>query len=127
MFSCSLRGLSDADIAALNAVLSEQVEANMGMAMIYVLVSAAQEWLREKVNNPFAPWSLSQQGNSMPKGARCHFLVPALSLEPRSVLAFHAKLNLWNSLQSNPHPLLQGPSGVPPTPKKQNKVPSTCG
>ncbi|KAK9919135.1 hypothetical protein WJX75_009630 [Coccomyxa subellipsoidea] len=46
----SVRGISDADIAGLNKSLSEQVEENMGMAMIYALVSAAQEWLREKVS-----------------------------------------------------------------------------
>ena len=47
---CSVRGISDADIAGLNKSLSEQVEENMGMAMIYALVSAAQEWLREKAS-----------------------------------------------------------------------------
>ncbi len=50
-FSCSVRGLSDADIADLNSSLKEQVEENMGMAMIYVLVSASQEWLREKASS----------------------------------------------------------------------------
>lgn len=46
---CSSLGLSDADIASINSILAEQVEANMGMAMIYALVSAAQDWLQEKV------------------------------------------------------------------------------
>ncbi|BDA46942.1 probable RWD domain-containing protein 1 [Coccomyxa sp. Obi] len=45
----SVRGLSDADMATLNQSLAQQVDENLGMAMIYVLVSAAQEWLREKV------------------------------------------------------------------------------
>lgn len=45
----SVRGLSDADMATLNHSLAEQADDNLGMAMIYVLVSAAQEWLREKV------------------------------------------------------------------------------
>jgi hypothetical protein len=47
--SCSIRGLSSADLADVNGKLAEQVEANMGMAMIYALVSMAQDWLREKV------------------------------------------------------------------------------
>jgi hypothetical protein len=44
----SVRGLSDAEIASANALLQEQVEANLGMAMIYTLVSAAQEWFQNK-------------------------------------------------------------------------------
>lgn len=47
--SCSIRGLSSADLADVNGKLAEQVEANVGMAMIYALVSMAQDWLREKV------------------------------------------------------------------------------
>lgn len=46
---CSIRGLGSADLADVSARLAEQVEENMGMAMIYALVSAAQDWLREKV------------------------------------------------------------------------------
>lgn len=48
---CSVRGLSDADMATLNQSLAQQTDENLGMAMIYVLVSAAQEWLREKVSS----------------------------------------------------------------------------
>jgi hypothetical protein len=44
----SVRGLSDAEIAQAQALLQEQVEANLGMAMIYTLVSAAQEWFQNK-------------------------------------------------------------------------------
>ena len=45
----SIRGLGNADLADVSARLAEQVEANMGMAMVYALVAAAQDWLREKV------------------------------------------------------------------------------
>ena len=45
----SLKGLSDADVAALQRLVNEQVEENMGMSMIYTIVAAAQEWLRDKV------------------------------------------------------------------------------
>ena len=45
----SIRGLGGADLADVSARLAEQVEANMGMAMIYALVASAQDWLREKV------------------------------------------------------------------------------
>lgn len=45
----SAQGLSDADVTALQAVVEQQVQENMGMSMIYALVAAAQEWITEKV------------------------------------------------------------------------------
>mmetsp|Transcript_13868 Transcript_13868/g.29929 ORF Transcript_13868/g.29929 Transcript_13868/m.29929 type:complete len:259 (+) Transcript_13868:285-1061(+) len=42
----AVRGLSDADIAAGTAHLEQQVQENLGMAMIFTLVTAAREWLR---------------------------------------------------------------------------------
>ena len=45
----SVRGLSDAELAEVARVIDEQVEANVGMAMIFSVVSAAQEWLRALV------------------------------------------------------------------------------
>ena len=45
----SVRGLSDAELAEVAKVIDEQVEANGGMAMIFSVVSAAQEWLRALV------------------------------------------------------------------------------
>lgn len=36
-------------MATLQATLDKEVEANLGMAMIYTLVSVAQEWVNEKV------------------------------------------------------------------------------
>ncbi|KAK9828202.1 hypothetical protein WJX74_002921 [Apatococcus lobatus] len=44
----SVRGLSDADMADLRHTLEEQVAANLGMAMMFALISAAQEWLADK-------------------------------------------------------------------------------
>jgi RWD domain len=44
----SLQGLDDADVRTLQALLEEQIDANMGISMIYTLVSAAQEWLNDK-------------------------------------------------------------------------------
>lgn len=41
----SVRGLSDADLQEATAELQKHVEESMGMAMIYNLVTAAQEWL----------------------------------------------------------------------------------
>ncbi len=49
MHACSLKGLSDADIAALQRLVDDQVAENLGMAMIYTIIAAAQEWLRDKV------------------------------------------------------------------------------
>ena len=45
----SCTGLSDADVSQLQRVVDEQVHENLGMAMIYAVVAAAQEWLRDKV------------------------------------------------------------------------------
>lgn len=42
----AVRGLSDAQIAEAMSKLAEVVEQNIGMAMIYSLVTTAQEWLR---------------------------------------------------------------------------------
>ncbi|KAG7673412.1 hypothetical protein KSW81_006624 [Nannochloris sp. 'desiccata'] len=44
----SLRGMSDADLAILQSVLDGQVEENLGMPMVYQLITAAQEWITEK-------------------------------------------------------------------------------
>jgi hypothetical protein len=43
----SLRGLSDAQVAELQALVDEQAAANIGMPMIFTLVGAAQEWVDE--------------------------------------------------------------------------------
>ncbi|PNW85981.1 hypothetical protein CHLRE_03g201776v5 [Chlamydomonas reinhardtii] len=47
----SVTGLSDADLAEATAVLEEQVNANLGMAMIYTLIGAAKEWLQGRVSS----------------------------------------------------------------------------
>jgi len=44
----SIKGLSDDDLAAGMRALQTHVEENMGMAMIYQLFTAAQEWLAER-------------------------------------------------------------------------------
>ena len=46
---CSVQGLSNQEVAALQSLIEEQIEANLGMAMLYTIVSAAQEWMRDKV------------------------------------------------------------------------------
>ena len=50
MTQCSVRGLSDADVAHLRRMLEAQIAANLGMAMMFALISAAQEWLADKVS-----------------------------------------------------------------------------
>ncbi|KAJ9526229.1 hypothetical protein QJQ45_009708 [Haematococcus lacustris] len=39
-------GLSDADLAACSQCLAEQVQQNLGMAMVFTLITSAKEWLR---------------------------------------------------------------------------------
>ncbi|KAG1668067.1 hypothetical protein FOA52_010477 [Chlamydomonas sp. UWO 241] len=46
----ALRGLSDGEIAAGMAHLQTHIEENMGMSMIFTLVSASKEWLRSRVD-----------------------------------------------------------------------------
>eukprot|EP00246_Nothoceros_aenigmaticus_P018487 TRINITY_DN9689_c0_g1_i1.p1 TRINITY_DN9689_c0_g1~~TRINITY_DN9689_c0_g1_i1.p1 ORF type:complete len:247 (-),score=72.40 TRINITY_DN9689_c0_g1_i1:317-1057(-) len=43
----SLQGIKTSDLRDLKDLLADQVAANLGMAMIYTLVTAAKEWLRE--------------------------------------------------------------------------------
>ncbi|CAM8909695.1 hypothetical protein QQ045_010587 [Rhodiola kirilowii] len=44
----SLRGIQIEDLRALKGKLEEEASDNLGMAMIYTLVTSAQEWLNEK-------------------------------------------------------------------------------
>lgn len=44
----SLQGINDSDIRQLQAKLEEEVQDNLGMAMMYTLATSAKEWLREK-------------------------------------------------------------------------------
>lgn len=53
----SVRGLSDAELGQVAKVIDEQVEANGGMAMMFAVVSAAQEWLRALVEGENATGS----------------------------------------------------------------------
>lgn len=46
----SVRGLTDAEVASVQTMVSALVDENMGMAMIYTLGEAAKEWLRDKAN-----------------------------------------------------------------------------
>lgn len=41
-------GLSDADIAQAKALVDKEIEANLGMAMIFTLTTAVKEWLQDK-------------------------------------------------------------------------------
>ena len=48
---CSEKGLSDSDVAELQGAVDAAVQENMGMAMVYGLVTAAQEWLTDKARH----------------------------------------------------------------------------
>ncbi|EFN55051.1 hypothetical protein CHLNCDRAFT_58090 [Chlorella variabilis] len=50
-----LQGISDADVSMLQGVLEEAVQDNLGMAMIYTLVTTAQEWVQEKASSVAVP------------------------------------------------------------------------
>lgn len=54
-FWARLSALSDDDVAELQSKLDQEVDSNLGMAMIYTLITAAQEWMNEKV----WPWIAS--------------------------------------------------------------------
>ena len=51
----SVRGLADSEVAALQSLIDSQVEENMGMPMVYTLVTAAQEWITEKAAEQAKP------------------------------------------------------------------------
>ena len=44
-------GLADSEVARCADMLQDQVQQNLGMAMIYTLITAAKEWLRSKFIN----------------------------------------------------------------------------
>lgn len=46
---CSVQGMTSEDLKQVNGLLQEQIEANLGMAMIYTLVSILKEWLQDQV------------------------------------------------------------------------------
>lgn len=52
---CSVRGLDNRHLQQLHGILDEQVEQNIGMGMIYAMVSAAQEWIADLVP-PRSAW-----------------------------------------------------------------------
>lgn len=45
----SVQGMTEADIREVNNLLKDQVEANMGMSMIYTLVDTLKDWLMQQV------------------------------------------------------------------------------
>ena len=47
--------MTEADIREVNSLLREQVEANLGMAMIYTLVDCLKDWLANQVPAPGLP------------------------------------------------------------------------
>lgn len=48
----NVQGMSNDDIQNLQKVVDEQIQENLGMSMIYTIVSAAQEWMQERANVP---------------------------------------------------------------------------
>ena len=42
--------MTSEDISQVNSLMSEQVESNLGMAMIYTLVSVLKDWLVDQVH-----------------------------------------------------------------------------
>jgi len=51
----SLRGLADAEVAALQSLLEGQVDENLGMPMIYTLITSAQDWVNERAAEMAVP------------------------------------------------------------------------
>lgn len=48
----NVQGMSNDDIQSLQKVIDEQIQENMGMSMIYTIVSAAQEWMQDRASIP---------------------------------------------------------------------------
>lgn len=48
---CSVQGMSNEDLKGLQTLVEVQTQENLGMSMIYTIVTAAQEWLQDKVND----------------------------------------------------------------------------
>lgn len=45
--------MSNEDLKSLQNLVDEQIQENLGMAMIYTIVTAAQEWMLDKVTQNF--------------------------------------------------------------------------
>ena len=43
--------MSNEDIQLLQEVVDQQIQENLGMSMIYTIVSAAQEWMQDRVSH----------------------------------------------------------------------------
>ena len=43
--------MSNEDLKGLQTLVEVQTQENLGMSMIYTIVTAAQEWLQDKVND----------------------------------------------------------------------------
>ena len=41
--------MSNEDLKSLQNLVDEQIQENIGMAMIYTIVTAAQEWMQDRV------------------------------------------------------------------------------
>lgn len=48
----NVQGMSNEDIQSLQQVVDDQIQENLGMAMIYTIVTAAQEWMQDHANVP---------------------------------------------------------------------------
>lgn len=46
-------GLSGSELAEVEGIIASEIEANMGMAMIYTVVCALKEWLENQVRVSF--------------------------------------------------------------------------
>lgn len=48
----NVQGMSNEDLKSLQSLVEEQIQENLGMAMIYTIVTAAQEWMLDKADVP---------------------------------------------------------------------------
>ena len=74
-----MQGMTMDDTAEVNAIVEEQIQANMGMAMIYAIVSALQEWLIDKVR--ILQIIESMKLCDMQHGTKCMFMLQAAGVK----------------------------------------------
>lgn len=79
--------MSNDDIQNLQKVVDEQIQENLGMSMIYTIVSAAQEWMQERVS-----WASSLHMTSCLSEMQ-RYLLPGINI--------HAHLCMYCHLMSN--------------------------
>ncbi|GBG67102.1 hypothetical protein CBR_g78883 [Chara braunii] len=92
----SLQGIKQSDAEELKMKLQEEAQENLGMAMIFTLVSSAKEWLREKFNPENA--SLVQDEGGHAEDEEVVIVAHGLPVTPETFLEWRERFEAEQAL-----------------------------